>query len=262
MRGFLGAFTLWGMMGSGLHAQVLGGAPVETTPPLATIIERAVARDDATQKALESMQYHQSAHTEQLGAHDEVTHRQDIEFLVQPGATHELVVLSVKGDNLPSDPDQAMQKARGQETERRKHNFSLKTLVGRFDISLVGTGSYLGQKAYILAFEPRPNQPYKDQTERVLNQLHGRIWISAKDYVIDKTEATLAHPVRVAWIFASIRALDFHYELRTTTNDFGPSWLQVLVEVDAPLIQFRQRQTEEMTQFEPRGKLATVEKSP
>jgi len=231
-------------------------SPVEAVPPLATIIARVVARDDATQKMLHSMQYQQFTHTEELNANGQATKHQDLLVIVKPGATQEINVVSVKGDNLPSDPDEAAQQAKGQEIERRKHNFSLKNLVARFTISYAGTEDYMGEKAYVLAFEPKPHQPYADQTEKVLNQLHGTLLISAKDDVVLRTEATLVHPVAVAWIFARIKTLDFHYELRTTTNPFGPAWLQVFVQVEAPLLTVRQRQTVEMNQFEPRGKLA------
>ncbi len=245
-------------LAAGLLLPPLASASPEGIPPLSVIIERAVARDDATQKALRAMQYRQSTHTEELDGKGKVTKQQELQLIVRPGAAQELQVVAVKGDNLPSNPDEAIQKAKGQEIERRKHNFSLKELVTRFNITLAGTGNYLGQKAYVVAFEPKPDQPYRDQTEKVLNQLHGQLWIRAKDDVVMKTEATLAHPVQIAWIFARISALDFHYELRSATDDFGPAWLQVTVEVDAPLINIRQRQTVDMTHFESRGRLATV----
>jgi hypothetical protein len=227
-----------------------------STPPLATIIERVIARDETTRKALQSMQYEQTNRTQQLDAKNQITRQEEERLIVRPGAPQEIQVVDVKGDHLPSDPDEAMQQAKGREMERRKHDFSLKILVTRFNITLAGTGNYLGQPAYILAFEPRPGQPYRDQTEKVLNQLHGQMWVSARDYVIFKTEATLVRPVQVAWIFARIGTLDFHYELRGATSDFGPAWLQIAVEVDAPFIAIRQRQTVDMTHFEPRGKLA------
>jgi hypothetical protein len=227
-------------------------------PPLATIIERVVAQDEATRKALQSMQYEQTNLTQQLDAKNQVTRQEEERLIVRPGAPQEIQVVDVKGDHLPSDPDEAMQQAKGKEMERRKHDFSLRILITRFNIALAGTGNYLGQPAYILAFEPRPGQPYRDQTEKVLNQLHGQMWVSTRDYVILKTEATLVRPVSVAWIFARISTLDFHYELRSATSDFGPAWLQFAVEVDAPFIVIRQRQTVDMTHFERRGKLVSA----
>ena len=82
------------------------------------------------------------------------------------------------------------------------------------------------------------------------------MWIRQQDDVILKTEATLAHPVSVAWIFARIATLDFLYELSGTAGEFGPARLQVSVEVDASLLTIRQRQTVNMTDFQPRVAMA------
>jgi hypothetical protein len=103
-----------------------------------------------------------------------------------------------------------------------------------------------------VAFEPKASQPYHSQIEKVLNQLHGRIWVRASDDTILRTEATLLHPVEVAWIFASIAKLDFHYELPSGGTEYGPAWLETSVEVHAPLIVIRQHQRIDMTGFRPR----------
>ena len=133
--------------------------------------------------------------------------------------------MSIRGDNLPADPDEAAQQAKGKELQRRQQTLDLKALSTRFTLTLQGTSNDLGSKAYIVAFEPKPNQPYHSQTEKVLNQLHGRIWVRASDDTILRTQATLLHPVRVAWIFASITRLDFHYELPAGGSEYGPAWL-------------------------------------
>ena len=241
---------------------ILPDAIKASTPdePISAIIDKAIARDEETQRQLATMEFHQVTHTEQLDASGHVTHQEDAEMIVRPGAKQEIEVVSVKGDRIPGDPDEAEAQAKGKEVERRKHNFSLKNLATRFNISLVSSENYLGQPAYVLAFEPKPDQPYADQTERVLDQLHGRMWVSKRDDVVLKTEATLAQPVEVAWIFAKITKLDFSYELRTNSNDFGPAWLQVAVDVEAPFVSIRQRQTVDMDRFEPRSRMAAAGK--
>ncbi len=246
-----------------LFALALGfAASIETfaeeAPDLNALIARVVARDAATQKELDAMQYRQDSKTEQFDDSGHVTHQQQAQMIIRPGATQEIQVVSVKGDQIPSDPDEAVQQAHGQETERRKHNFSLKNLVTRFNISWVGRGDFMGQQADIIAFEPKPDQPFHDQTEKVLNQLHGRMWIGRRNGVVLKTEASLAQPVSVAWFFAKITKLDFDYELRSATSNFGPAWIQLAVEVDTPILNFHQRQTVDMTHFEPRRQIAAV----
>ena len=233
--------------------QALRGS--DPDPSLPTIIQGVIARDDATQKTLQSLQYHQSLQSEQLDGNDKVTKRQELKMIVRPGSAQELQVISEKGDNMPSNPDEAALRLQGQKAQKQKLNFPLKDIVNRFTIGLVGKGTIQNQSVYILSFEPKSDQPYRNQTERVLNHLHGRIWVSTRDYSILETDATLAQPVEVAWIFAKVTALSFHYELNNTSGGFGPAFIHTTVRVDAPLITIRQRMQVDITQVEPRTKV-------
>ncbi len=222
-------------------------------PSLPSILQGVIARDAETQRDLQSMEYDEHVHTERLDAKGNVIQRQDLQFIVRPGASEEVQVVSTRGDNLPTDPDEAAREAQGKETQRRQQTFDLKSIATRFDLRLEGESTELGAKAYIISFEPKPNQVFHSQTEKVLNQLHGRIWIRASDDTILRTEATLVHPVQVAWIFASITRLDFHYELPPGGGEYGPSWLDTEVEVHASLVTIRQKQRVEMTHFRARN---------
>lgn len=237
-------------------------ATTSASPSLPALLEGVIARDAQTQHELKGMAYDEEVHTERLDATDHVTQHQDLRLIVRPGAKQELEVVSVRGDNLPADPDEAAQQAKGKELQRRQQTLDLKALSTRFNLTLQGTCTDLGTKAYVVAFEPRPNQPYHSQTEKVLNQLHGRIWVRASDDTILRTEATLLHPVQVAWIFASITRLDFHYELPAGGSEYGPAWLQTFVEVHAPLVAIRQRQRIDMTDFRPRAPLPLASVQP
>jgi hypothetical protein len=176
----------------------------EAMPSLPALLNAVVARDAQTQRELKRMAYDERVRTERLDASGRVTQHQDLRLIVRPGAKQELEVVSVRGDNLPADPDEAAEQAKGREMQRRQ-------------------------------------------------QLHGRIWVRASDDTILRTEATLLHPVEVAWIFASITRLDFHYELPAGGTEYGPAWLETSVEVHAPLIAIRQHQRIDMTGFRPRS---------
>jgi hypothetical protein len=226
----------------------------ETLPPVSTILDRVIAKDAATQKALASMEYHQTLRTERLDAQNHVMQQQEIQMIVRPGAANEMEVISEKGDDLPANPDQASLQSQGKAMQKQKFNFPLKEMVQRFNVTLAGEEPLDGQTAYVLAFEPKPNQPYRTQTEKVLNHLRGRTWISTRDFSVLKTEASLAEPVEVAWIFASVTALTFRYELQNSTGGMGPAQVQTFVTVDAPFLSIRQRMKVDLTQFGPRTK--------
>ena len=199
-------------------------APAATAaiPPLASILDGVIARDAQTQRELKAMEYDEHVLTERLDAQDHVTQHQDLQLIVRPGSKQELQVVSVRGDHLPTDPDEAAREAKGKETQRRQQTLDLKSISVRFNLSLQGQSSELGAPAYVISFEPKANQPYRTQTEKVLNQLHGRIWVRASDDTILRTEATLLHPVEVAWFLASINRLDFRYDLPPGGSELWP----------------------------------------
>ena len=229
---------------------------VDPAPALPTIIQRVIARDEDNKKKLQSMEFHATSHTEQLDADGKATKQREVKMIVRPGAAEEITILSVKGDDLPADPDEAAQKAKGDEVKRKNMRIDLKDIAQRFTITLAGTDTFQGQPAYVLAFAPKPDQSYRDQTEKVLNQLKGRIWVSTLDYSVLKTDATLAQPVDILWFVAQISKLDFHYELHSTPGGMGPAFVQTSVVVEAPLVEIRQRSSVEMTNF--RARTATV----
>jgi hypothetical protein len=199
------------------------------------------------------MEYHETLKIERLDSQEQVTQQQVLQMIVRPGTSQEIQVLSEKGDDLPANPDEAALQTQGKKAQKMAVNFALKDMASRFNVTYAGTDAVQGQSVYIVTFEPKPNQPYRDQTEKVLNHLHGHIWISSRDYSVLKIDATLAQPVEVAWIFAHINSVDFHYRLNNTSGGMGPAWIQTSVRVDAPFITIRQRMTVDMTQFQPRS---------
>ena len=80
----------------------LFAAPADTPPPLPKLIAQAVARDKATQQALQSMQYGQISQIEELDAKGQVERHQTLHLIVRPGAAQEIQVVSAQGDDLPS----------------------------------------------------------------------------------------------------------------------------------------------------------------
>jgi len=223
------------------------------TPSLQKIVERTVAHDEERQKTLRSMQYDQTANLDELDAKGEVMKHETLQMIVYPGGNPAMKIVSVKGDRIPADPDQAEAQAKGRDVEDNKNNFTLKELVDRFDLSLAGETQLNGHNAYIIAFAPRANQPYHNQTEKIVNQLHGKIWVSADTYDVLQTEASLAEPVSVAWFIAKVSRVDFHYSRPDISKDFTPCQVQIAVEVHAVFMGFYERQIVDMKNFKSRG---------
>jgi hypothetical protein len=197
------------------------------------------------------MQYDQVANVEQLNDSNQTTKHEVLQMLVRPGGHPSMLVLSTKGDNLPSNQTQAQ--AQGNDVEGNKQNFTLSALVNRFAITLVGEDQIDGEPVYVIAFTPKPDQPVRDETEKVVNQLQGQMWISQRTFNVLQTEATLVHPVSVAWFLAQIPTLDFHYAMPTDPGDgFAPCQVKITLEVKAFFVGYHVRQTIDMANFRPR----------
>jgi hypothetical protein len=221
-------------------------------PPLQVLLDGVIARDAQTQRELKKMEFDDHIVTDRLDTSGKVTQHQDLQVIVRPGAAKQFQVVSMHGDNLPTNPDAAAKQSQGAKAQQIQQAFDLKKIMARFNFTLLGTSTELGPKTYVIGFEPKPNQPYKDLTEKVIDQLHGRFWVRASDDLVLRTEATLLQPVPVVWFLASVTRLDFDYVLPPGGSDYGPAWLKTYVEVHAPLIHFAQKQRMDMDHFRPR----------
>ena len=222
--------------------------PTADTPPLDAIVAKTLAKADTQQKALRSMQFDQVATVEQLNDRDQTTKREVLQMVMRPGGHPSMQVISAKGDNLPTNPDEV--KKQGREVEGNKQNFTLRSLVNRFTLTLAGEEQIDGERAYVIGFTPKANQPYRDETEKVVDQLQGHIWVSARTFNVLQTEAVLAHPVSVAWFVAKIPQLDFHYAMLTDTDaGFAPCQVKITLQVRAFFVGYHVRQTIDMANF-------------
>jgi hypothetical protein len=111
MRTFQKILTTW----CALILALASASASDEPPPLSTIVREVIAKDDANQKALQTMEYHETMRTERLNEKGDVMQRQQLWLMVRPGAPEEIQVLSEKGDALPIDPDEAALKAQGRQ---------------------------------------------------------------------------------------------------------------------------------------------------
>jgi len=223
------------------------------TPSLQKIVDHTLAHDDERQKMLQTMQYDQTANVDELDGQGAVTKHETLEMIIYPGGNPPMKIISVKGDHIPTNPDDAEAQEKGRDVEGNKNNFTLRQLVNRFTLSLAEETHLNGHRAYVIAFTPKPDQPYKDETEKVVNQLHGKMWISTDTYDVLQTEASLDKPVSVAWFLATIPKLDFHYTRPDISKDFTPCQVQINLQVRALFVGFHQRQVVDMKNFRSRS---------
>ena len=111
-----------------------------------------------------------------------------------------------------------------------------------------------GVDCYKIGFTPKPDMPYDNREEKVLNNVSGHIWASVQDYSLIKNEGSLMRPVSVAWFFATLREMEFHFDaMRMPNGDFGPGRLQYRYLVGIPFTQLHERDTRIMSNYRPSG---------
>jgi hypothetical protein len=166
----------------------------------------------------------------------------------------------VTGDRRPGygtrsasgDPEQEAQKT------SREEPFELLKIIDHYNYTLEGEETVDGVDCYKIGFTPKPDMPYENREEKVLNNVSGHIWAAKQDYSVIKNEGSLMHPVSVAWIFATLREMEFHFDaMRMPNGDYGPGHLQYRYLVSIPFMQLHERDTRVMSNYRLAGTAGT-----
>jgi hypothetical protein len=218
-------------------------AGAETTPPADEMIAKVVARDKVLEEHRKAFDYDVEITRDKL----------DSDKKVVSTTTEKVVVL---GDRRPGygtrsasgDPEQEAQKT------SREEPFELLKIIDHYTYTLEGEETVDGVDCYKIGFTPKPDMPYGNREEKVLNNVSGHIWASKLDYSLIKNEGSLMRPVSVAWIFASLREMEFHFDsMRMPNGDYGPGRLQYRYLVSIPFTQLHERDTRVMSNYRPAG---------
>jgi hypothetical protein len=162
----------------------------------------------------------------------------------------------VTGDRPPGygtrsatgNPEQEAQKT------SREEPFELLNIIDHYTYTLEGEETVDGVDCYKIGFTPKPDMPYANREEKVLNNVSGHIWASKQDYSLIKNEGSLMRPVPVAWVFATLTEMEFHFDAMQMPNgDYGPGRLQYRYLVDILFTQMHERDTRVMSNYRPAG---------
>jgi hypothetical protein len=137
-------------------------------------------------------------------------------------------------------------------TTSREEPFELLNIIDHYTYTLEGDEWVDGVDCYRIGFTPKPDMPYVNREEKVLNNVSGHIWASKQDYSVIRNEGYLMHPVSVAWIFATLREMEFHFDVtRMPNGDYAPGRLQYRYLVGIPFMQMHERDTRIMSNYRP-----------
>ena len=136
----------------------------------------------------------------------------------------------------------------------KEEPFELLKIIDHYTYTLEGEESVDGVDCYKIGFTPKPDMPYDNREEKVLNNVSGHIWASKQDYSLIKNEGSLLRPVSVAWIFATLQEMEFHFDsMRMPNGDYGPGHLTYQYRVTILFSELHERDTRQMSGYRPTG---------
>jgi hypothetical protein len=213
--------------------------PASATPTADELIKLVAARDKQLVERRKAFDYDLDITREKLD-----DKRAPVE------TTHEHLV--VRGDHRPDYGTRTTTGTPAEETQKasREEPFELLKMVDHFTFKLEGTEMADEVECYKVRFTPKPDMPYNNREEKVLNAVSGHLWISTRDYSLIKNQGSLMHPVSVAWIFASLTEMEFTFDSMPLPNgDYGPKQVQYRYLVDIPFTTIHERDTRKMSNY-------------
>jgi len=213
--------------------------PAADTPSAEAIIAKVVARDKILVARRKAFDYDIAITREKLG-----DDRQVVDTIRETA-----VVTGNRGPGYGTrspigNPEQEAQKT------SREEPFELLNIIDHYTYRLEGEEVMDGVDCYKIGFTPKPDMPYENREEKVLNHVSGHIWAAKEDYSVIKNEGSLMEPVSVAWIFATLREMEFHFDAMQMPNgDYGPGRLQYRYLVSIPFMQLSERDTRVMSNY-------------
>ena len=261
-------------------AASLAATPGEQNPAALEIFDAALAKFEADRVALRKWQYRQTLRTHQYDKAGKVTAKGVWESIVRPGDPRplEYTAESMEGRlsffkagaeeppaASPSSSATPKPKASSDHDEKNQAESAVEAvrkynLRDRYVWKRLPNDTASGESAYVIAFEPKPNQNTRTREERFFGQLAGKLWVSRSDFTVLKAQASLKAPAQLFWVIARVTKFRVTYNLEPDTGAgrlFRPSRATAETVVSFPFYEVRQRHWLTMDRYEartPRGK--------
>jgi len=165
----------------------------------------------------------------------------------------ETETVTMRGNVSPSYHTRDADKEKPEEAAKqqsREEPFELLKIIDHYTYTVEGSETVDGVDCWRIKFVPKPDMPYDNREEKVLNNTSGYIWASKADYSLIRNQGSLMHPVDVAWIFATLEKMSFRFDAMPMPNgDFGPGHLEYSYYVDTLFFDMRERDTRKMSNY-------------
>ena len=247
------------------------------------IFDRTLSAFDNQRIALRDYQYYQTLTTYQYDASGAVTARGTWQSIVRPGDPRPLEYVAERMEGklsffksesssssaTSSASPSGKSKAKDQSDEKNQSESAVEAvrkynLRDRYNWKRLPDAIATGEPAYVIAFEPKPNQNARSREERFFGLLAGKLWVSRNDFIILKMEVALQSPCQLFWILARVTKFQFTYTLEPSRGPrlFRLSKATAKTVVSFPLYAVRQKHWLTIDKYEPRSARGTAPKNP
>lgn len=248
-------------------------APEQKPAPL-EIFDAALAKFQADRVALRRWQYRQTLRTHQFDRAGRVTAKGMWESIVRPGDPRPLEYTAESMEGQLSFFKAGAEEPRSEATsspmpkskphadhDEKNQAESAVEAVQKYNLrdrylwKRLPNDDAAGESAYVIAFEPKPNQNTRTREERFFGQLTGKLWVSRNDFTVLKADASLKAPAQLFWVIARVTKFRVRYNVDADTGAgrlFRRSRATAETVVSFPFYEVRQRHWLTMDRYEPR----------
>src|SRR6476469_1364100 len=247
------------------------------------IFDRTLKAFDNQRVALHDWQYYQTLTTHQLDSSGNVTARGTWQSIVRPGDSRPLEYVGERTEgklsffksesssasaspaSSPSSkskaPEKTEEKNQSETAVEAVHKYNLRD---RYNWKRLPDETVTGESAYVISFQPKPNQVARSREERFFSLLAGKLWVSRNDFIILKMDVALQSPCHLFWILAQVTTFKFTYILEPSRGPrlFRLSRASARTVVVFPFVAIRQKHWLTIDKYEPRTARGTAPKNP
>jgi hypothetical protein len=158
-------------------------------------------------------------------------------------------------------PEQTTEKNQSETAVEAVHKYNLRD---RYNWKRLPDETVTGESAYVISFQPKPNQVARSREERFFGLLAGKLWVSRNDFIILKMDVALQSPCHLFWILAQVTTFKFTYILEPSRGPrlFRLSKATAKTVVVFPFVAIRQKHWLTIDKYEPRTARGTAPKNP
>jgi hypothetical protein len=242
------------------------------------IFDRTLTAFENQRVALRDWQYYQTLTTHQLDSSGNVIARGVWQSIVRPGDPRPLEYVGERMEGklsfFKSESSSSSSAAKSKPAETKSedknqsetaveavHKYNLRD---RYNWKRLPDATVAGETAYLIAFEPKPNQVARSREERFFSLLAGKLWVSRDDFAVLKMDVALQSPCHLFWILAQVTTFKFTYILEPSRGPrlFRLSKATAKTVVSFPFYAVRQKHWLTIDKYEPRTARGTAPKNP